>query len=157
MNEQDHIPILEPEPETQDEIEEKQRLKAAFADMEKNQLALLDDAGKSVIERVATFLAILFGVTAFGSSFPPAYLKNNPLNKYLIIVILVCYLVAMALGILAIQPRSYTWHRYQAKEMVKTWQGIIAYKKRLVQWAGMLFALGTVLLALLIVSLIWNV
>ena len=79
------------------------------------------------------------------------------MNKYLIIVILVCYLVAMALGILAIQPRSYTWHRYQAKEMVKTWQGIIAYKKRLLQWAGMLFALGTVLLALLIVALIWNV
>lgn len=157
MNEQDHIPILEPEPETQDEIEEKQRLKAVFADMEKNQLVLLDDAGKSVIERVATFLAILFGVTALGSSYPPAYLRNNPLNKYLIILILLCYLVAMALGILAIRPRSYTWHRYQAKEMAKTLQGIIAYKKRLVQWAGLLFALGTVLLAVLIVSLIWKV
>jgi hypothetical protein len=157
MNEQDHIPILEPGPETQDEIEEKQRLKAAFADMEKNQLVLLDDAGKSVIERVATFLAILFGVTAFGSSFPPAYLKNNPLNKYLIIVILLCYLVAMALGMLAIRPRSYTWHRYQAKEMANTWQGIIVYKKRLVQWAGMLFVFGTILLAVLIVSLIWKV
>jgi hypothetical protein len=157
MNEQDQPLIIESEPETQDEIEEKQRLKAAFDDMEKNQLVLLDSAGKSIIERVATFLAILFGVTAFGSSFPPAYLKNNPLNKYLIIVILLCYLVAMALGMLAIQPRSYTWHRYQAKEMVKTWQGIIAYKKRLVQWAGMLFGLGTVLLAVLIVSLIWKV
>jgi hypothetical protein len=157
MNEQHQPPIIESEPETQDEIEEKQRLKAAFADMEKNQLALLDDAGKSVIERVATFLAILFGVTAFGSSFPPAYLKNNPVNKYLIILILLCYLIAMALGMFAIQPRSYTWHRYQAKEMAKTWQDILAYKKRLVQWAGMLFALGTVLLAVLIVSLIWNV
>ena len=49
MNEQHQPPIIESEPETQDEIEEKQRLKAAFADMEKNQLALLDSAGKSVI------------------------------------------------------------------------------------------------------------
>src|SRR5713226_1164268 len=117
MNGEDQPPILESEPETQDQTEEKQRLKAAFADMEKNQLALLDEAGKSVIERVATFLAILFGVTAFGSGFPPAYLKSNPANKYLIIIILLCYLVAMALGILSIRPRSYTWHRYQAKEM----------------------------------------
>jgi p-aminobenzoyl-glutamate transporter AbgT len=128
MNEQQQPPIIESEPETQDEIEEKQRLKAAFADMEKNQLALLDSAGKSVIERVATFL-----------------------------VILLCYLVAMALGMLAIQPRSYTWYRYQTKEMAKTLQDITAYKKRLVQWAGILFALGTVLLAVLIVSLIWKV
>jgi hypothetical protein len=157
MNEEDKIPILEPEPETQDQIEEKQRLKATFADIEKNQLTFLDEAGKSVIERVATFLAILFGVTAFGSSFPPAYLKSNPSNKYLIIVILLCYLVAMTLGILAIQPRSDIWRRYQTKEMAKTLNSIIARKKLLVQWAGILFALGTVLLAVLIVSLIWNV
>ncbi len=157
MNVEDQPPILESEPETQDHIEEKQRLKAAFADMEKNQLAFLDDAGKSVIERVATFLAILFGVTAFGSSFPPQYLKSNPSIKYLIIIILLCYLVAMALAIIAIQPRSYTWHRYQAKKMEEILKGIIAYKKRLVQLAGILFALGTVILAVLIVSLIWNV
>jgi hypothetical protein len=99
----------------------------------------------------------LFGVTAFGSSFPPAYLKSNPSIKYLIIIILLCYLVAMALAILAIQPRSYTWHRYQAKKMAETLKGIVAYKKRLVQWAGILFALGTVLLSVLIVFLIWNV
>jgi len=96
-------------------------------------------------------------MTALGSSFPPAYLKNNPFNKYLIIIILLCYLVAMALGMLAIQPRSYTWHRYQAKEMAETLKGIIAYKKRLVQYAGMLFAIGTLMLAVLIVSLIWKV
>jgi hypothetical protein len=157
MNEQNHIPIVESEPETQDQIEEKQRLKETFADMEKDQLAFLDAAGKSVIERVATFLAILFGVTAFGSSFPPAYLKSNPSMKYLIIIILLCYLVAMALAMLAIQLRSSTWHRYQAKEMAETLKGIIAYKKRLVQWAGMVFAIGTLILAVLIVSLIWNV
>lgn len=116
--------------------------------MEKNQLPFLDEAGKSVIERVATFLAILFGVTACGSGFPSAYLKSNPSNKYLMIAILLYYLVAMAMGILAIQPHSYTWHRYQAKEMAETLKGIITYKKRLVQWAGILFAIG---------SLIWNV
>ncbi len=40
--------------------------------------------------------------------------------------------------------------------MAETLNNIIARKKRLVQWAGILFALGTVMLAVLIVSLIWN-
>ncbi len=144
-------------PETQEQIEEKQRLKAAFADMEKQQPAFLDEAGKSIIERVATFLAILFGVTAFGSSFPPPYLKTNAWNKYLVIATLLCYLAALALGMLAIRPRSYAWHRYQASMMAETLKKIIAYKKRLVQWAGILFAIGTLILAFLIVSIVWNV
>lgn len=157
MNGQDQIPIIEPEPETQDQIEEKQRLKTIFTEMEKNQPDFLDQAGKSIIERIATFLAILFGVTAFGSTFPPPYLRNNGWNKYLVIAILLCYLVALALGMLAIRPRSYTWHRYQSSTMTETLKKMIAYKKRLVQWAGILFALGTIVLAVLIVSLIWNV
>ena len=78
MNEEDKIPIIESERETQDQVEEKQRLKATFADMEKNELAFLDEAGKSVIERVATF-AILFGVTAFGNSFSPGISEEQSL------------------------------------------------------------------------------
>jgi hypothetical protein len=35
------------------------------------------EAGKSIIERIATFLAALLGVTAFGSNFLPAYLRGN--------------------------------------------------------------------------------
>ncbi len=70
---------IEPERETQDQVEEKQRLKAIFADLEKNQPAFLDEAGKSIIERVATFLAILFGVTALAATFPPQYLNEQSL------------------------------------------------------------------------------
>jgi hypothetical protein len=152
-----NIPIYDSEPETQEQIEETQRLQAAFAEMEKQQPAFLDAAGKSIIERVATFLAILFGVTAFGSSFPPPYLKTNAWNTSLVIATLLCYLTALALGMLAIRPRSYTWHRYQARTMAQTFKKIIDYKKRLVQWAGVLFALGTLILAVLIVSIIWTV
>ena len=151
------IPIYDSEPETQEQVEEKQRLKAIVADVEKQQPAFLDDAGKSIIERIATFLAILFGVTAFGSSFPPPYLKTNPWNKYLVIATLLCYLVALALGMLAIRPRTYTWHRYQSATMAQTLNKLIAYKKRLIQWAGVVFAIGTLLLAALIMVIIWNV
>lgn len=150
-------PIYDSEPETQEQVEEKQRLQAIFADLEKQQPAFLDEAGKSIIERVATFLAILFGVTAFGSSFPPPYLKTNAWNKYLVIATLLCYLTALALGMLAIRPRSYIWHRYQSSTMAQALKKLIAYKQRLVQWAGILFAIGTLILAALIVSIIWTI
>jgi len=96
-------------------------------------------------------------VTAFGSSFPPPYLKTNAWNKYLVIATLLCYLTAIALGMLAIRPRNYTWHRYQSSPMAETLKKIIAYKKQLVQWAGILFAIGTLILAALIILIIWNV
>lgn len=150
------IPIFDSEPETQEQIEEKQRLQMIFTDLEKQQPAFLDEAGKSIIERVATFLAILFGVTAFGSSFPPPYLKANAWNKYLVIATLLCYLAALALGMLAIRPRSYTWHRYQSATMAQMLKKLIAYKKRLVQGASIVFAIGTLILTVLIVSIIWN-
>jgi hypothetical protein len=50
------------------------------------------------LERIATFLAILFAVTALGGSFPPKYLVGNPREKYLVIAILICYLLAMGMA-----------------------------------------------------------
>jgi hypothetical protein len=154
MSEQQQISTSDTEFETQDEIEEKKRIKAIFADMESKQLDFLDEAGKSMIERIATFLTVLFAVTAFGGNFPPAYLKGNPWEKYLIIAILLCYLVAMGLAVLAIQPRNYHRYRYQVQKMAEELQRMIARKKCLVQWAGILFGLGTVALAGLIVVII---
>jgi hypothetical protein len=82
-----------------------------------------DDAAKSVVERVATFLTILFGVTAFGSTFPPPYLKDNIAAKPFVIVTLVLYLVALGAGMWAIQPRYYRCYTYNisllAKELEK--------------------------------------
>jgi hypothetical protein len=154
MSEQQQFSTSDTEFETQDEIEEKKRIKAIFADMESKQLDFLDEAGKSMIERIATFLTVLFAVTAFGGNFSPTYLKTNPWEKYLIIVILFCYILAMGMAILAIQPRSHPRYRYQVQKMAEELQRMITRKKRLVQWAGILFALGTVALAGLIVAII---
>ena len=96
MSEQQQVPPLyEEETETEEQKEKKQRLKTLFADLESKQPDFLDEAGKSMIERIATFLAILFAVTALGSSFPPKYLVGNPRDNYLVIAILLCYLLAM--------------------------------------------------------------
>ena len=73
----------------------------------------------------------------------------------MVIAILICYLVAMALGMLAIHPRSYNKYRYNMTRMGKEWERLITYKKRLVQWAGILFGVGTIALAGLIIFIIW--
>src|SRR5947207_10735813 len=100
MSEQSPIPIIDSEQPT----DEQKQLIFLFNDMEKRRLDFLDEAGKSVIERTATFLAILFAVTAFGSNFPPKYLTVDHWEKYLLIAILFCYLLAMGMGMWAIQP-----------------------------------------------------
>ena len=103
MSEEQHIPIYD----AQEPSEESKQLVTLFHDLESRQLDFLDEAAKSVIERVATFLAILFGVTAFGSTFPPPYLKDNAAAKAFVIVTLLLYLVALGAGMWAIQPRYY--------------------------------------------------
>lgn len=154
MSEQ-QIPLFEPESERQEQLEKRQRLKDIFSDLEKKQPDFLDEAGKSIIERIATFLAILFAVIALGGTFPPKFLVHNTQNTVLVIAILLCYLVAMGMGLWAIQPRNYSLYEYNVTRQEKEWKRIIARKKFWVRFAGILFGLGTVALAVLIVFIIW--
>src|SRR5260370_17866974 len=85
--------------------------------MESKQLDFLDESGKSIIERIATFLAVLFGVTAFGSNFPPAYLKGNLPAKVLVIITLILSLAAMGAGIWSIQPHYYRNYTYNVSRL----------------------------------------
>src|SRR5260370_38063432 len=78
-----------------------------FSEIRKKMFDFLDEGGKSIIERIATFLAFLFAVTAFSNNFPPAYLKDNLPAKIMVVATLVLYLLAMAAALLAIQPRLY--------------------------------------------------
>jgi hypothetical protein len=125
--------------------------------MESKQLDFLDASGKSIIERIATFLAVLFGVTAFGSNFPPAYLKGNLPAKALVIITLILYLTAMGGGMWAMQPRYYRHYTYNVSRLGKELEKITKHKKFRLRVAGILFALGSVALAALIVSIVWNV
>lgn len=149
---QQQVPIYD----SQEPSEEGKRLVTIFADMESKQLDFLDESGKSIIERIATFLAILFAITAFGDKFPPPYLKDNLSAKWLVIITLVLYLAAMAAGIWAIQPRYYKYYQYNASKLREELDKITRHKMRWLRVAGILLALGSVALAALIVSLVWK-
>src|SRR5579884_1578038 len=141
---------LKAEPPT----DQQKRIIALFADMESKQPDFLDQSAKSNIERVATFLAVLFGVTAFGSNFPPAYLKDNTTAKVFIIVTLALYLAATASGMWAIQPRQYKLYESNLTGMREELDRLISRKVLWLRVAGILFALGSLALAGLIVAII---
>ena len=143
-------PIIEAQPVS----DEDRRLLAVFAEIESKQLDFLDQAGKSVIERIAALLAVLFAVTAFGDTFPPPYLQGNDVAKLLVIATMICYMAAMFMGMQAIQPRTYSLYRHNLTRMRQELDKIVDYKSRTVRLAGGLFWLGSATLSLLIGSII---
>jgi hypothetical protein len=145
------IPIQD----SQEPSEEGKHLVTLFTDMESKQLDFLDAAGKSIIERVSALLAVLFAVTAFSNNFPPAYLKGNVTAKVLVIVTLVLYLVALGAGMWGIQPRYYKRYTYNVSGLGRELEKITQHKMLWLRVAGVLFALGTVTLAILIITIIW--
>lgn len=142
---------------SQQSSEEGRQVAQLFADMRSKQLDFLDESGKSLIERIATFLAVLFAITAFSNSFPPPYLKGNLPAKIMVIVTLVLYLLAMGAAILTIQPRLYDVPLYNVTRMGEELKQITNYKMRCLRVAGVLFTLGSIALAVLIIFIIWNV
>jgi hypothetical protein len=152
QQQQPQIPIQD----SQEPSEESKQLVTIFTDMENKQLDFLDESGKSIIERIATFLAVLFGVTVLSNSFPPPYLKGHVSTKVLVVVTLVLYLGAMAAGVLAIQPRYYRRYLYNVSRLGEELEKITKYKMRWLRIAGVLFTLGSLALAALIVIIVWT-
>ncbi len=150
QNQQIHIQ------DSQEPSEEGKQLVSLFNDMENKQLDFLDASGKSIIERIAAFLLVLFGITAFGSTFPPPYLKGNLPAKVLVIITLLLYLAAMGAGLWAIQPRYYRRYTYNVSRLGTELEKITTHKMFWLRVAGILFALGSVALAVLIISIIWK-
>ena len=143
-------PVVEGRPPT----EEEKRLVALFAKIEEGQLDLLDGAGKRVIELTTALLGVLFAVTAFGGDFPPPYLAHNTAAKVLAILTLGFYLGAMAFAMWTLQPRNYRLYRHNLTRLRGELDRIIAHKSGTLKVAGILFWLGSLYLALLIVAVI---
>ena len=150
---QPQIPIQD----TTASSEEGKQLVTIFTEMEHKQLDFLDESGKTIIERISTLLAVLFAVTAFSNNFPPAYLKGNQTAKVFVIVTLILYLLALGAGIWGIQPRYYKKYTYNVSALGRELEKITHHKIWWLRVAGVLFALGTVALAILIITIIWSV
>ena len=156
MNEQQQqqqdIPILD----AQAPSVNSQRVNATFDELETKQLDTLDESGKSIIERIATFLGVLFGISILSNNFPPPYLKGNSSAKIMVIVTLACFLLAVGAGIWATQVRYYTRYTHNVTRSGQELQRIIRHKVTWLRVANLLFALGVIGLAGLLIIIIWN-
>lgn len=146
------------QPITGEELsEEDKHIITLFSDMRGKQLDFLDEAGKSVIGRIATFLAVLFGVTAFGNTFPPPYLKGNLPAKILIGATLVFYLFSLFAATRVVHPFSYSYNTMRIDMMKDALARMTARKIYWLNRANILFTLGSITLGVLIVVIIWKV
>lgn len=136
---------------------ESQQLIDLFADMEQKQIDFLNDSGKSLIERISTFLAILLGLSVLSNSFPPTYLKGDGFARILIILILLCYFIAMMAAMWAIQPRFYRRYLYNISALDRERDKITRQKMLWLRISGTFFLAGSLALIFLIVAIVWKI
>ncbi len=156
MSEQQQQPPLQIY-EAHEPSEASKRMATMFDEMESKQLENVNDAGKALIERIATFLGVLFGLSILSSNFPPPYLKGNTPAKILLIAALAGYLLAIGAALWATQVRFYHRYTYNATRSQAELTAMIKKKVGWLRFAHLLFALGTVLLAALLLVIVWNV
>lgn len=146
------IPVMDGEPLSA----EDERLLALFDKLEADQLGFLDEAGKRIVEVASVMLGILFGVTAFGDSFPPAYLTGAATTKWLVLAALLLYLAAIGAGLYAAQPRTYRRYTGNLTLLRDELARILAHKRRWVRIGAICFGLASLALAWLVAALVWN-
>ncbi len=128
-----------------------------FLDLERKQIDFLNEAGKSLIERISTFLAILLGASVLSNSFPPTYLKGDLLARVIIFLTLGCYILAMGIVMWNIRPRWYRHYLHNMSALVRVRDRMIQQKMLYLRISGVLFLLGSVSLAVLIVEIVWKI
>jgi len=142
--------------EAHEPSQKARRVNALFDDIESKQIENVNESGKALIERIATFLGVLFGLSILSNNFPPSYLKGNTPIKALLIAALACYLLAIGAALWATQVRYYQRYTYNVTRSQAEISRIVSHKLGWLRAAQILFAFGTVALAALLITIVWN-
>jgi hypothetical protein len=137
--------------------EQSELVNAIFDDLEKKQPDTLDNASKGLIERITTFLGVLFGVTVLSKDFPPTYLKGNTTAKVIIVLSLICFLCSIGTAILGMQVHRYRRYTNNITKTDEELKRMLMRKLVLLRVANILFALGAIALAALLIVIVWSV
>lgn len=135
---------------------EAEEIAAFFLDLERKQIDFLNEAGKSLIERTATFLAILLGASVLSNNFPPAYLQGDQIARWATLLALGCYLCAVGVAMWGIQPRFYRRYLSNMSALERVRDTMLKRKMHFLRLASIGFFLGTLCLAVLIVEIVWK-
>lgn len=144
-------PIIDGEPPEDKDT----RLIALFDELEKGQLTFLDEAAKRILELTTGLLAVLFAVVAFGSDFPPPYLKDNLWTQVPAILTLLLYVSAMLCAVVAVQPRDYRYYQHNLTRLREELKKITDYKSMWFRSATICFFVASLCLTALILAVIF--
>lgn len=136
--------------------EESKRINAVFDDFETKQPDTLDEASKGLIERIAIFLGVLFGVTVLSNNFPPPYLTGNMVAKVTITVSLICFLFSIAAATWGMQVRPYRRYTHNVTATARELRRMLRRKLIWSRVATIWFALGAISLAMLLIVIVWS-
>jgi hypothetical protein len=142
---------LPPIIDAEESLEGGQHLDTIFDDLESKQIDTLDEASKALIERIAIFIGVLFGVTVLNNTFPPPYLKGNIQAKVVITIALVCFLFSIAAAVWSLRVRTYQRYTYNITETDKELRRMLRHKQTWLHWANILIAL-----AILLILIVWS-
>jgi hypothetical protein len=148
---------LPPIYDAEEPSDESKRINAIFDNIEVKQPDTLDEASKGLVERIAIFLGVLFGVTVLSNNFPPSYLKGNVLPKVMITISLVCFLCSIAAATRSMQIRPYRRYTHNVTATARELERMLRHKLLWSQIANIWFALGAIALAILLIVIVWSV
>lgn len=131
---------------------EEQRVKLLFNEIRRDQLTLIDQAGKRIIELSTGMLGLLFTISAVGADFPPPGLRSTaPGGLGLLIAAICAYILALLFGVLTIQPQVYLHFEFNLTRMAAELDKMVRTKVRRMRLANIFFFIGTFMLATLVV------
>jgi len=136
--------------------ENDKRWLTLFNKIEENQLDLLDQSGKRIVELTGVLLGVLLGAVSFGDKFPPDYLRDDRLVKGMVILVLVFYLAAMFMGMWTTYPRHYKRYPNNLTLMESEFSKMVVNKIRALRVAGVCFLLGSLALAGVLVLIVFQ-
>ena len=147
---------LPPIYDADDPSEESNRLDAIFDDLEIKQIDTLDEASNGLIERIAIFNGVHFGVTVLSNTFPPPDHKGDLPAKIVITIALTCFLSSVGAASVSIRVRTYRRYIHNVTETAKELQRMLQHKLTWQHTADLMFALGAIALAVLLLIIVWT-
>lgn len=135
-----------PEAITRELTDADKKLLELFDELHKSSLNFLDDAGKQLVTLITVLYGLFFGVFSFTDA--PKYLVNSPEVKWLVVLTILVYFVALVLATLVFLPHKYQYSTRSLTQMRTTLEEMLETKSFYLRWAYIVFAVGTFLFAL---------
>jgi len=128
------------------------RLLATFDELEKGQIASLDQASRRIVELVTLLFGALVTASALGDKFPPSYLAGNALNQGLAVAALALFVLSLLASVASAWPRRYRRYTANLTRLREELDRIVAWKVWTFRVAAACFGLGALALAALLAS-----